>query len=41
MDMAAVSMCRDHRLPIVVFNIFRPGILLGVAEGHDIGTVIE
>ncbi len=41
MDMTAVSMCRDHRLPIVVFNIFRPGSMLKIVEGDEIGTIVE
>jgi uridylate kinase len=41
MDMAAVSMCRDHNLPIVVFNIFRSGSVLKIVEGDEIGTIIE
>jgi uridylate kinase len=41
MDMAAVSMCRDHKLPIVVFNIFRSGSILKIVEGGQVGTIIE
>jgi uridylate kinase len=41
MDMAAVSMCRDHKLPIVVFNIFRSGSILKIVEGAEIGTIVE
>jgi uridylate kinase len=41
MDMAAVSMCRDHKLPIVVFNIFRLGSMLKIVEGAEIGTIVE
>ena len=41
MDMTAVSMCRDQKLPIVVFNIFRPGSMLKIVEGGEVGTIVE
>jgi uridylate kinase len=41
MDMAAVSMCRDHALPILVFNIYQPGNIAKVLEGEQIGTIIK
>ncbi len=41
MDMAAVSMCRDNRIPMIVFNIFREGSLVKAARGEGIGTLIK
>jgi uridylate kinase len=41
MDMAAVSMCRDNRIPMIVFNIFREGSLIKAARGEKIGTFIK
>jgi len=41
MDMAAVSMCRDNRIPIVIFNILKEGALVKIVEGQDIGTIIK
>jgi uridylate kinase len=41
MDMAAVSMCRDNRIPIVIFNILKEGTLVKIVEGQDIGTIIK
>jgi len=41
MDMAAVSMCRDNRIPMIVFNIFREGSLGKAARGEEIGTLIK
>ncbi len=41
MDMAAVSMCRDNRIPMIVFNIFRDGSLVRAARGEEIGTLIK
>jgi len=40
MDSTAVSMCMDHKLPIVVFNMFEHGNLLKAVMGEDIGTVV-
>jgi len=41
MDMAAVSMCRDNHIPMIVFNIFREGFLLRAVHGEEIGTLIK
>jgi len=40
MDMTAVSLCRESRIPIVVFAIARKGSLAGVIAGEAIGTTI-
>ena len=40
MDATAISMCMDHKLPIVVFNMFQPGNLLKAVMGEHIGTVV-
>lgn len=41
MDTTAICMCRDHELPIVVFNINKPHALKGIILGQDEGTVIN
>lgn len=41
MDAAAISLCMEHKLPIVVFNIGVKGNLSRVAINGDIGTVVE
>jgi uridylate kinase len=41
MDMAAVSMCRDRGIPIVVFNMKRDDELVRVVEGKGNGTLIK
>ncbi|MDR3348164.1 MAG: UMP kinase [Acidaminococcales bacterium] len=41
MDSTAVSLCMDNKIPIIVFNIDRPGNILRVANGEEIGTIIE
>ncbi len=41
MDATAVSMCRENRLPIVVFNLNVAGNIARVAAGEPIGTLIS
>ena len=41
MDATAIVLCRDHAVPIVVFDITRPGALMDVVLGKDVGTVVE
>ncbi len=41
MDATALSMCMDHDLPIVVFNLLEPGNIKKVVLGESIGTVIQ
>jgi uridylate kinase len=40
MDATAISMCMDHELPVIVFNIFEQGSLLKVVAGETRGTLI-
>lgn len=41
MDLAAFCQCRDHGMPLRVFNINKPGALLRVVMGEEEGTVVE
>ena len=41
MDITAISMCMEHRLPIIVFNLRREGNILKGVGGEPIGTIIE
>ena len=41
MDLTAICLCRDHKMPIKVFNMYRPGALLDNITGHSGGTLIE
>jgi len=41
MDATAVSLCMEGKLPIVVFDIFQPGALVGIIQGERIGTIIH
>ena len=40
MDAAAVSLCRDNDLPVIVLNIRKPGAILAALRGERIGTLV-
>lgn len=40
MDATALTLCRDQKLPISVFNIFKQGALKKVVMGEDEGTKV-
>ncbi len=41
MDAAAVSLCRDNNLPILVFNLTRKGSIIKALMGESIGTLVK
>lgn len=41
MDAAAVALCRDNNIPIVVFNIRQPGNLAEVLAGRGLATIVQ
>ena len=41
MDATAFALCRDQKLPIRVFSIFKPGALKAVVLGSDEGTLVH
>lgn len=41
MDLAAFCQCRDHNMPLRVFNINKPGALLRVIMGEEEGTQVD
>ena len=41
MDATAISLCRDNKLPILVFNMSVPGNILKVVCGEALGTRVE
>lgn len=41
MDSTAFSLCMDNRIPIIVFNMNKPGNIERVIEGQKIGTIVE
>ncbi len=40
MDMAAIDLCREGKLPILVFNFKRDGNIERAIAGHPIGTLV-
>jgi len=40
MDVSAVDICQQHRIPIVVFNLFQPGALRRIVSGERLGTLV-
>ncbi len=41
MDATSIAMCRENRIPIVVFNLTREGTLLRVVNGEHEGTIVK
>lgn len=40
-DATAVSLCMDHSLPIIVFDMTRPGNILRAVQGEKVGSLIK
>jgi uridylate kinase len=40
MDVTAISMCMEHKLPIIVFNLREEGNILKAVAGEPMGTLI-
>ncbi len=40
MDLTAISLAKDHRLPILVFNMQKPGNILKAVCGEKVGTLV-
>jgi uridylate kinase len=41
MDSTAFTMCRDNNMPLVVFDMNKPGNLAGLVAGDSIGTLVS
>lgn len=41
MDMTAFTLCKENALPIIVFNMDKPGTLLKVVTGEKMGTLVS
>ena len=41
MDLTAFTLCNENKLPIVVFDINKPGNLLRVVQGEEVGTLVN
>lgn len=40
MDTAAIALCRDHGLPLRIYDMHRPGDLKRIVRGEAIGTLV-
>lgn len=41
MDMTAFTLCNENKLPIIVFDMNKPGNLQKVLHGEQVGTLVE
>lgn len=41
MDMTAFTLCQENKLPIIVFDMNKPGNLLKIISGNKIGTLVH
>ena len=41
MDMTAFTLCQENKLPIIVFDMNKPGNLLKIINGENIGTLVH
>jgi uridylate kinase len=40
MDSTAISLCMDNNMPILVLNLWQPGVLIKAVYGEPIGTLV-
>jgi len=40
-DATAISLCRDNRMPIIVFNLLQDGNIARAVRGQKIGTLVS
>jgi len=41
MDMTAITLCQENKLPIIVFDMNKPGNFQKIANGEHIGTLVK
>lgn len=41
MDLTAITLCRENKLPIIVFDVNKTGNLTKLIKGENIGTLVE
>ncbi len=41
MDSTAASMCRDNKMPMLVFDLSRPDNIYDAVMGEDVGTIVS
>jgi uridylate kinase len=40
MDSTAISLCMDNNMPILVLNLWQPGVLIKAVYGEPVGTLV-
>ena len=41
MDLTAITLCKENNLPIIIFNLNRPGNIKRVVEGERVGSLVS
>ncbi|MDB5137921.1 MAG: kinase [Mucilaginibacter sp.] len=41
MDMTAITLCQENKLPIIVFDMNKPGNFMKIAQGEKVGTLVK
>ena len=41
MDATATSLCMDNNVPMIVFDLTKPGNIRAALQGEPVGTVVE
>jgi uridylate kinase len=41
MDITAITLCQENHIPVVVFNLNKPGNISRALSGEQIGTLID
>lgn len=41
MDSTATALCRDNKIPLIVFGINKPEDMVKIVKGENIGTIVE
>jgi uridylate kinase len=41
MDMTAITLCQENKLPIIVFDMNKEGNFMKIANGEPIGTLVR
>jgi len=41
MDTAAIALCRDHKIPLRIYDLTREGDLMRIMQGEPIGTLVS
>jgi len=41
MDMTAITLCRENKLPIIVFDMNQSGNFMKIAQGEAVGTLVH